>query len=99
MNHARGPRKAHCHAGARRDARQPVYGGSDYIGIKRNSASVVKGIGIAPLAIAFAAATIKIASESQSPRRTPRGPSDASAPSMGSTARFDWLLSWISALT
>ncbi len=40
----------------------PVYGGSDYIGIKRNSASVVKGIGIAPLAIGFAGMLVLIAS-------------------------------------
>jgi hypothetical protein len=40
----------------------PVYGGSDYIGIKRNSASVVKGIGIAPLAIGFAGMIVLIAS-------------------------------------
>jgi hypothetical protein len=40
----------------------PVYGGSDYIGIKRNSASVVKGIGIAPLAIGFAGMLALIAS-------------------------------------
>ncbi len=31
----------------------PVYGGSDYIGIKRTGASVVTGIGVAPLAIGF----------------------------------------------
>jgi hypothetical protein len=31
----------------------PVYGGSDYIGIKRTGASVVIGIGVAPLAIGF----------------------------------------------
>ncbi len=29
----------------------PVYGGSDYIGVKRTGASVVTGIGVAPLAI------------------------------------------------
>jgi hypothetical protein len=40
----------------------PVYGGSDYIGIKRNSASVVRGIGIAPLAIGFAGMIVLIAS-------------------------------------
>jgi hypothetical protein len=40
----------------------PVYGGSDYIGIKRNSASVVKGIGIVPLAIGFAGMLVLIAS-------------------------------------
>jgi hypothetical protein len=31
----------------------PLYGGSDYIGIKRTGASVVVGIGVAPLAIGF----------------------------------------------
>ena len=31
----------------------PVYGGSDFIGLKRTGASVVTGIGIAPLAIGF----------------------------------------------
>lgn len=31
----------------------PIYGGSDYIGIKRTGASVVTGIGVAPLAIGF----------------------------------------------
>ncbi len=31
----------------------PVYGGSDYVGIKRTGASVVVGIGVAPLAIGF----------------------------------------------
>ncbi len=31
----------------------PVYGGSDYIGFKRTGASVVTGIGVAPLAIGF----------------------------------------------
>ena len=40
----------------------PVYGGFDYIGIKRNSASVVKGIGIVPLAIGFAGMLVLIAS-------------------------------------
>jgi hypothetical protein len=40
----------------------PVYGGSDYIGVKRNSASVVKGIGIVPLAIGFAGMLVLIAS-------------------------------------
>lgn len=32
----------------------PVYGGSDYVGIKRTGASVVTGVGVAPLAIGFA---------------------------------------------
>jgi hypothetical protein len=31
----------------------PLYGGSDYIGIKRTGASVVVGVGVAPLAIGF----------------------------------------------
>ena len=31
----------------------PIYGGSDYIGIKRTGASVVTGIGVAPLAVGF----------------------------------------------
>lgn len=31
----------------------PLYGGSDYVGIKRTGASVVTGIGVAPLAIGF----------------------------------------------
>ena len=30
-----------------------VYGGSDYIGIKRTGASIVTGIGVAPLALGF----------------------------------------------
>ena len=32
----------------------PVYGGSDYVGLKRTGASVVTGVGVAPLAIGFA---------------------------------------------
>ncbi len=31
----------------------PIFGGSDYIGIKRTGASVVTGVGVAPLAIGF----------------------------------------------
>ncbi len=31
----------------------PLYGGSDYIGLKRTGASVVVGVGVAPLAIGF----------------------------------------------
>jgi hypothetical protein len=31
----------------------PVYGGSDYIGVKRTGASVVTGVGVAPLAVGF----------------------------------------------
>ncbi len=31
----------------------PVYGGSDFIGLKRTGASVITGIGVAPLAIGF----------------------------------------------
>ena len=31
----------------------PLYGGSDYVGIKRTGASVVTGVGVAPLAIGF----------------------------------------------
>ena len=31
----------------------PLYGGSDYIGVKRTGASVVVGVGVAPLAIGF----------------------------------------------
>ena len=31
----------------------PIYGGSDYIGIKRTGASVVTGVGVAPLAVGF----------------------------------------------
>ncbi len=31
----------------------PIYGGSDYIGIKRTGASVIVGVGVAPLAIGF----------------------------------------------
>ncbi|MDB5595843.1 MAG: hypothetical protein JWM36_2804 [Hyphomicrobiales bacterium] len=31
----------------------PIYGGSDYIGVKRTGASVVTGIGVAPLAVGF----------------------------------------------
>ena len=31
----------------------PLYGGSDYIGIRRTGASVVTGVGVAPLAIGF----------------------------------------------
>ena len=31
----------------------PVYGGPDYVGVKRTGASVVTGIGVAPLAIGF----------------------------------------------
>ena len=31
----------------------PLYGGSDYIGVKRTGASVVTGVGVAPLAIGF----------------------------------------------
>ncbi|MGE3246633.1 MAG: hypothetical protein AB7J19_09915, partial [Beijerinckiaceae bacterium] len=31
----------------------PIYGGSDYVGIKRTGASVITGIGVAPLAIGF----------------------------------------------
>ena len=31
----------------------PLYGGSDYVGIKRTGASVVIGVGVAPLAIGF----------------------------------------------
>jgi hypothetical protein len=30
-----------------------VYGGSDYVGVKRTGASVVTGIGVAPLALGF----------------------------------------------
>jgi hypothetical protein len=29
----------------------PIYGGSDYVGIKRTGASVVTGVGVAPLAV------------------------------------------------
>ena len=31
----------------------PLYGGSDYVGIRRTGASVVTGVGVAPLAIGF----------------------------------------------
>ncbi len=31
----------------------PIYGGSDFIAVKRTGASVVTGIGVAPLAIGF----------------------------------------------
>jgi len=31
----------------------PLYGGSDYVGIRRTGASVVTGIGVAPLAVGF----------------------------------------------
>ena len=31
----------------------PVYGGSDYVGVKRTGASVVTGVGVAPLAVGF----------------------------------------------
>jgi len=31
----------------------PIYGGSDYVGIKRTGASTVTGVGVAPLAIGF----------------------------------------------
>ncbi|MDB5571163.1 MAG: hypothetical protein JWN93_2346, partial [Hyphomicrobiales bacterium] len=31
----------------------PVYGGADYIGVKRTGASVVTGVGVAPLAVGF----------------------------------------------
>jgi hypothetical protein len=31
----------------------PIYGGSDYVGIKRTGASVVTGVGVAPLAVGF----------------------------------------------
>ena len=31
----------------------PIYGGADYIGIKRTGASVVTGVGVTPLAIGF----------------------------------------------
>ncbi len=31
----------------------PIYGGADYIGVKRTGASVVTGVGVAPLAIGF----------------------------------------------
>ncbi|MBX9741757.1 MAG: hypothetical protein K2X62_16905 [Beijerinckiaceae bacterium] len=31
----------------------PIYGGSDYVGVKRTGASVVTGIGVAPLAVGF----------------------------------------------
>ncbi len=31
----------------------PVYGGSDYVGVKRTGASMVTGVGVAPLAVGF----------------------------------------------
>jgi hypothetical protein len=31
----------------------PLYGGSDYVAIRRTGASVVTGIGVAPLAVGF----------------------------------------------
>lgn len=31
----------------------PIYGGSDYVGVKRTGASVVTGVGVAPLAVGF----------------------------------------------
>ncbi len=31
----------------------PVYGGADYVGVKRTGASVVTGVGVAPLAVGF----------------------------------------------
>jgi hypothetical protein len=31
----------------------PIFGGSDYIGVKRTGASVVTGVGVAPLAVGF----------------------------------------------
>ena len=40
----------------------PVYGGSDYIGFKRTGASVVTGVGVAPLAIGFLGLLVLLAS-------------------------------------
>jgi hypothetical protein len=40
----------------------PVYGGSDYIGIKRTGASVVTGVGVSPLAIGFFGLAVLLAS-------------------------------------
>ena len=31
----------------------PLYGGADYVGVKRTGASVVTGVGVAPLAMGF----------------------------------------------
>lgn len=40
----------------------PVYGGSDYAGVKRTGASVVTGVGVAPLALGFAGLLILLGS-------------------------------------
>ncbi len=32
----------------------PIYGGADYVGVKRTGSSVVTGVGVAPLAVGFA---------------------------------------------
>ena len=39
----------------------PLYGGSDYIGVKRTGASVVVGVGVAPLAIGFVGLIVLLA--------------------------------------
>lgn len=40
----------------------PIYGGSDYVGIKRTGASVVTGVGVAPLAIGFVGLLVLLSS-------------------------------------
>ncbi len=40
----------------------PIYGGSDYVGIKRTGASVITGVGVAPLAIGFVGLLVLLSS-------------------------------------
>jgi len=40
----------------------PLYGGSDYVGVKRTGSSVVTGVGVAPLAVGFAGLIVLLAS-------------------------------------
>ena len=39
----------------------PVYGGSDYVGVKRTGASTVKGVGVAPLALGLLGVLVLLA--------------------------------------
>ena len=40
----------------------PLYGGADYVGVKRTGSSVVTGVGVAPLAVGFAGLIVLLAS-------------------------------------
>ena len=40
----------------------PIYGGSDYVAIRRTGASEVRGIGLAPLAIGFVGLAVLLGS-------------------------------------